>query len=282
MRQIKLSIIIVNYNSGDFLSKCIDSIQLDQINYETIVVDNNSDDNSYQCVKNKNNIKLIRCGENGGYAKAANLGINSSKGEFILVANPDIVFDDNALRCMISCAEAHPEIGIVGPKIKYFNGSLQYECKRNQPNLLNSLLYLLNLQNLWGNQYIIKDNRYYEKSEYVNAISGSCMLLRRKALEECGLFDEVFFMYGEDLELCYRMVQKGFKIFYSSEAVIYHYKGGSTKDHKLAYKYKTESLIKLIYKRNKFNKIQRLMVAQAIKVGYKAKMIKERILKKSC
>lgn len=281
MEKIKLSIIIVNYNSGDFLAKCLESIQLDHINYEIIVVDNNSEDNSDQSVKDMDNVELIRSEENVGYAKAANLGIKSSGGEFILVANPDIVFGEGALRRMVASAETNPEIGIVGPKIKYFNGSLQYECKRNQPSLINSLFYFLNLRCPWGEQYIITDTAYYEKSEFVNAISGSCMLIRRKALEACGLFDEGFFMYGEDLELCHRMGRSGFKIFYDSEAVIYHYKGGSTKDYKLAYKYKEDSLIKLINKRENYNKIQGFIVAQVIKAGYKAKMIKESMLKRS-
>lgn len=271
----KLSIIIVNYNSGIFLKKCLASICMDRINYEIVVIDNNSDDDSYECARSMDNTKLIRCEENGGYAKAANIGINSSKGEFILVANPDIVFDVNALQCMISCAENQPKIGIVGPKIKNFDGTLQYECKRNQPNLLNSLFYFFNLQCGSGNHYIRKDKGYYEKSEYINAISGSCMLLRREALEQCGVFDEGFFMYGEDLELCYRMIQSGYKIFYNGKSVVYHYKGGCTKDYKLAYKYKTESLIKLMHMQNKYNKIQRFMVAQVIKLGYKAKMIME-------
>ncbi len=274
-QRIKLSIIIVNYNSDIFLKKCLASICLDHTSFEIIVVDNNSDDDSYQCARSMDNTVLIRCGENGGYAKAANIGINSSKGEFILVANPDIVFDDNALQCMISCAESHPEIGIVGSKIKNFDGTLQYECKRNQPNLLNSLFYFFNLQNPFGNHYIRKDKGFYEKSEYINAISGSCMLLRREALEQSGVFDEGFFMYGEDLELCYRMIQSGYKIFYNSESVVYHYKGGCTKDYKLAYKYKTESLVRLMNMQNNYNAIQHFMVAQVIKIGYKAKMIME-------
>lgn len=274
-----MSIIIVNYNSGDFLGKCLDSIQINNMNYETIVVDNNSTDNSYQHARNKYCVKLIRCKENGGYARGVNIGINVSKGELILAANPDIIFSANAIEHMVSCADSHPETGIVGPKIKNFDGTLQYECKRNQLTLLNSLLYFLGLQVWRGNQYIRKDEGYYEKSECVNAISGSCMLFRREALEECGLFDEDFFMYGEDLDMCYRMIKAGYQIFYNSEAVIYHYKGGCTKNNKLAFKYKTESLIKLINKQNKFNILQRLMVVQVIKIGYKAKMMKESMRK---
>jgi GT2 family glycosyltransferase len=247
------------------------------MNHETIVVDNNSTDNSCQCAREMNNVRLITCEDNGGYARGVNTGIKNSKGELILVANPDIVFGDNAIQYMISSAEARTETGIVGPKIKNFDGTLQYECKRNQPTLLNSLLYFLNLQNKWADQYVRKDEKYYEKSEYVNAVSGSCMLLKRKALEECGLFDEDYFMYGEDLDICYRMTKAGYKIYYNSEAVVYHYKGGCTKNNKLAYKYKTESLIKLINKRNNYNFMQRFMVVLLIKIGYKAKMIKESI-----
>lgn len=278
MEQIKVSIIIINYNSGDFLSKCLDSIQPSRFVHEIIVVDNNSTDHSYQCARDKHRVRLIRCQENGGYAKGANTGINSSAGELILVANPDIVFGAGAIEAMVSCAVAHPETGMVGPKIKNFDDTLQYECKRNQPDLLNSLFYFLGLQNRRGNHYVTKEEGYYEKSEYVNAISGSCMLFKREALERCGLFDEDFFMYGEDLDMCHRMIRAGYKIFYNSRAVVHHYKGGCTKDHQLALKYKADSLIRLMNKRNQYNSLQRFMVGQMIKIGYQAKRIKENML----
>ncbi len=231
-----LSIIIVNYNVKEFLQNLIHSIEKATLNItkEIIVVDNASDDGSNEFIKNNfPQIKLIANNKNLGFGKANNLGLKETLGKFILLINPDTIVAEDTLEKMIEFFRKNPEAGLAGCKILNPDGTLQLACRRSFPGPWTSLTKVTGLSSLFPQSKIfarynltyLDENQSYE----VDAISGSFMMMRREVYEKVGGFDEQFFMYGEDLDICYRIQKAGFKVFYVHTTQIIHYKGESTK-----------------------------------------------------
>jgi len=237
---IDLSIIIVNYNVKEFLLNLLDSIQRAKKNLkiETIVIDNNSDDGSIPVLKSKYpEVITIENKINVGFGAANNQGIEISSGKFILFLNPDTLVNDNTFTKLVSFLNGNDGVGLVGCKVLNPDGTLQLACRRSFPTPWVSLTKVIGFSKLFPksklfakyNLTYLDENQSYE----VDAISGSFMMMKREMYEKIGGFDTDFFMYGEDLDLCYRVQKAGKKVFYFSETEIIHYKGESTKRSKI-------------------------------------------------
>ena len=233
---IDISIIIVSYNVKEFLHQCLLSIEkaINNISVEIFVVDNNSIDGTCELIRSKfPNIKLIANSENLGFGKANNLALQKAQGKYTLFLNPDTILQENTLEVMLNYLETNPKVGLAGCKILNSNGTLQLASRRSFPSPLTASPKLLGLSKMFPkNKFCGKYNLTYldpDKSYSVDAVSGSFMFSRTKLLKELGGFDETFFMYGEDLDLCYRMQENNYEIHYVAKTTIIHYKGESSK-----------------------------------------------------
>lgn len=231
-----LSIIIVNYNVKEFLQNLLDSLYtgVRNLKAEIIVIDNNSEDGSANMVKQKYpEVTLIENRENIGFGAANNMGMKLAKGRYFLLINPDAIIQEDTLEKMMTFMESHPEAGIAGCKVLNPDGTLQLACRRGFPGPWTSFTKVSGLSRLFPKSRIfarynltyLDENQTYE----VDAISGAFMFMRRETYDNIGGFDPIFFMYGEDLDLCYRAQQKGYKIYYVHTAQAIHYKGESAK-----------------------------------------------------
>ena len=224
-----LSIIIVNYNTGKLLSDCIRSLWLNNhfLLPEIIVVDNNSSDKSIDLAKaNSDKIRFILNDENVGFAKANNQGLQIAQGQFILFLNPDTVALPQALEKILEFFKKTPDAGIVGCKILNPDGSLQFSC-RSFPGFWNYFfesffLYKLLPKNRWIGKFYVT-NFSYDKVKEVDVVLGAFMMTKKEILDQVGYFDERFFMYSEETDLCYRMKKKNKKVYFYPDAQIIHY-----------------------------------------------------------
>ncbi|NQT62772.1 MAG: glycosyltransferase [Candidatus Marinimicrobia bacterium] len=233
---MKLSIVIVNYNVKAFLQQALESIlkATQSIETEIFVVDNHSVDGSIEMLQSQfPQIQLIQNQNNLGFAKANNQAIKRATGDYIWLLNPDTLVQEDTPQKLIQVMEADAKIGLLGCKILNDDGSLQLACRRSFPTPWVAFTKLLGLANIfpkskWFGRYNLTHLNPDEDYE-VEAISGSCMFIRREALEEVGTLDETFFMYGEDLDWCFRFGQSGWKVYYTPATSIIHYKGESSK-----------------------------------------------------
>ena len=231
-----VSIIIVNYNVRDFLNNALVSVSkaLEGLKGEVFVVDNASDDGSCDLVRQSfQHVRLIANTTNVGFAKANNQALALASGKYLLLLNPDTIVQEDTFRTLIDFFEANEDVGMAGCKILNPDGSLQLACRRSFPSPWVAFTKVSGLSSIFsGSKIFGKYNLTYlspDESTEVDAISGSCMMIRRTAYEQIGGLDESFFMYGEDLDWCYRVQQAGWKVFYVAETKIIHYKGESTR-----------------------------------------------------
>ncbi|MFN3344129.1 MAG: glycosyltransferase [Chloroherpetonaceae bacterium] len=239
-----LSIVIVSYNVKEFLEQCLYSVlkAMQNIDGEIFVVDNNSVDGTQSMLKakfNAPNIHLILNKENVGFGKANNQALRLCKGEFVLVLNPDTLLQEDTLEKMIAFMKTDEKIGAAGCKLLNADGTFQLSCRRGFPSPEVSFYKIVGLSRLFPkSKRFARYNLTYlstEETYEVDALMGAFMFLRREVLETVGLFDEAFFMYGEDLDWCYRIKQAGWKIYYYPGTQIIHYKGESAK--KMSFNY---------------------------------------------
>jgi O-antigen biosynthesis protein len=231
-----LSVIIVNYNVRQFLENALASIvrALEGIEGEVIVVDNASDDGSVEMVREKYPaVRVLANSENIGFARANNLAFKEARGEWLLLINPDTVVQEDTLRVMLEFFRSHPETGLAGCKILNPDGSFQLPCRRSFPTPWVAFTKIIGLSAMFPKSRVFgRYNLTYldpDASYEVDAVSGSFMMVSRTAFEKVGGLDESFFMYGEDLDWCYRIRQAGFSIYYVHETQIVHFKGESTR-----------------------------------------------------
>lgn len=223
---VKLSVIIVNYNVQYFLEQCILSIQAasKNISIEIIVVDNNSTDGSCSMLhKNFPDVQLIANIENVGFSKANNQGVRKTCGEYILILNPDTVIAEDTLEKIIDFAEKQSNLGALGARFIDGSGEFLPECKRNIPTVK------IASQKIRGNSKKYYANHISENEiAKIEILTGAFMFIKRDTFLKIEGFDEDYFMYGEDIDLCYKLLNKGYQNFYFGTSTIIHYKGEST------------------------------------------------------
>ncbi|PIR96114.1 MAG: glycosyl transferase family 2 [Candidatus Doudnabacteria bacterium CG10_big_fil_rev_8_21_14_0_10_42_18] len=231
MPDIDISIIVLSYQSQMHLEVLLPSIEESAkgLSVETIIVDNGSTDGSKEWLKQQMdkgaNFKLISLADNLGFSKGNNLGIKEAKGRYILLLNPDTKLSPDTLQTMTGFMDNHPEVGAGGCKLVKPDGKLDLACRRRFPNPVNSFKRLFLTDNKDYNYTDIDDNQSME----VDSVVGAFMFIRREATEKIGLLDEKFFMYGEDLDWCWRCKEAGYKVWYLPETTVLHYKGESSK-----------------------------------------------------
>ena len=237
-----LSVIIVNYNVKFFLEQCLKSVFRSgkDLDMEVIVVDNNSVDGSVNMIKEKfPQVKLIANKENTGFSKANNQGINISSGKYVLILNPDTIVEDDTLPKVVKFMDENPDAGGLGVKMLDGNGRFLPESKRSLPTPAVAFYKIFGLSSLFPKSKIF--GKYHlgyldnNKTHQVEILPGAFMLVRRKVLDEIGYLDEDFFMYGEDIDLSWRIIKAGYKNYYFPETRIIHYKGESTKKSSINY-----------------------------------------------
>jgi GT2 family glycosyltransferase/lipopolysaccharide/colanic/teichoic acid biosynthesis glycosyltransferase len=240
--KIKISVIIVNYNVKEYLAHALSSIQraLSDISHEIIVIDNHSIDGSGSYLKEHfPGIDLIENDENLGFGKANNQGIEHARGEFIVLINPDTLVQEDTFKKLQKFFEETPDAAAATCKIINPDGSFSIDCRHSIPTPSIALWKVLGLSKLFPESRIFgKYNMTYLNEDQIYqipAISGSFMMIRKAILEDIGDFDERFFMYCEDIDLCHRINENGFKIYYVPTTQIIHYKGESTKKDRLDY-----------------------------------------------
>lgn len=239
---MKLSVIIVNYNVRYFLEQCLLSVykSLQGIPAEVWVVDNNSVDGSVEMVQAKfPQVKLIANKENTGFSKANNQAIKQSTGQYVLLLNPDTVVEEDTFGKCIAFMDAHPQAGALGVRMIDGKGTFLPESKRGLPTPEVALYKMFGMNRLFPHSR--KFGKYhmgylpeFETNE-VDVLAGAYMFIRKTALDKTGLLDETFFMYGEDIDLSYRIQHAGYQNFYFPETTIIHYKGESTKKQSVNY-----------------------------------------------
>jgi GT2 family glycosyltransferase len=230
-----LSVVIVNYNVSDYLKACLKSVirAVESIDNEIFVIDNNSADNSCDMViREFPGVKLIRNSSNKGYAAANNQVLGICRARYVVLLNPDtIVMEDTFTKC-ISFMDSHTSAGAMGIKMTDRDGIYLPESKRAYPSLSSAFFKSFGFSFLFPESKLF--NRYYlakvgpDETAETEVISGAFMFIRREVLDVTGFLDEEFFMYGEDIDLSYRIMKAGYRNYYYPEAIITHFKGCST------------------------------------------------------
>jgi len=231
---MELSVVIVSYNVSSYLRQALVSLRpaTEGIACEIIVVDNASSDGSTAMVRHEfRDVRLIASDNNEGYPAACNKGILASAGKFILILNPDTVVEPDAVKKALAFMQSHPDAGAAGARMADGKGNFLPESKRGFPSPLASLFRFTGLGRLFPRSSFF--NAYYAghlpENEVCKAdiLTGAFMLLRRDALDAAGLFDTDFFMYGEDIDLCWRIRKAGYFNYYLPDVRITHFKGKS-------------------------------------------------------
>jgi GT2 family glycosyltransferase len=229
-----VSIVIVNYRASEYVRQSLRSLRQAQRyeHTEIIIVDNASQDRSRQAITEEfPEVQWIGLKSNIGFGKACNVGAQKASGTYLLLLNPDTVVSRNTLAACIEFMDTRPDVGILGPKILNPDGTLQPSCRRSFPTPLVAFSHLFGLSKLFPRSRLFgKYNLTYldpDTSAQVDAVSGSFMFMRTKTFRTLGGFDEAFFMYGEDLDLCARTRQHGYTVWYYPETQIIHFKGRS-------------------------------------------------------
>ncbi len=240
----RLSVVIVTWNVASLIGDCIDSVLRSDLEggAEVIVVDNNSTDGTVQALRERfPEIHLLAQSENLGFPAANNIGIESATSDLILLLNPDTVVAPDALRLSVDAAERHPAVGIVGCRLVYPDGTLQFECARRLPALVDPIVETLYLHVLLPRTRVFGRHlmSYWDHSSdrMVECISGAFMLLKRAVIDAVGVLDDRFFMYYEDLEYCARARRGGWQVFFCSGAVVTHHSGVSRRQSLVPFDY---------------------------------------------
>ena len=256
---LKLSVIIVNYNVKYYLDQCIRSVlrafevmkkasssdsSVNEEVAEIIVVDNHSADGSVDYLEQRYPQKLfpmvrfVRSAHNLGFARANNIAIRQSRGEYVLLLNPDTIVGEYALKASVDFMDVHEDAGAVGVRMLGAQGRRAMESRRGLPTPMVSFFKMLGFCNRWPHHRLF--GKYYmgylpwDEPSQIEVVSGAYCMLRRKALDEVGLLDEDFFMYGEDIDLSYRVLKGGYHNYYLPVDIL-HYKGESTQKSSFRY-----------------------------------------------
>ena len=229
-----LSILIVNWNSKDFLAEALDSVRatVQGIDYEVLVIDSGSFDGCAEMlVQSYPWVRFVQSASNLGFAKANNEAFRLSRGDVVLFLNPDTKVLGNAIEELMRALASRPDAGLVGPKLLNGDGSVQETCIRAFPTLVNQLLDSDFLRRrfpnsaLWGKRALGTLDALPKR---VEALSGASLMVSRKVFEQVGMFSTDYFMYSEDMDLCLKAARQGFNAYYVPAAVVVHYGGASS------------------------------------------------------
>jgi GT2 family glycosyltransferase len=237
-KEIDLSIIIISYNTKDFLKECLESLQSSDfkingrnLTWEVIIGDNASSDDSVEFLKKLEwpNLKLMLNEDNLGFAKANNLALKKAEGRYILFLNPDTVLSKETLKVMLAFMEKNPQVGAATCRLNLPGGQLDQPCHRGFPTAWNAFCYFSGLEKLFPKSKIFAGYSLgylpLDKIHEIDAGHGAFLIVRREAGEPLGWFDQDYFWYGEDLDFCYRLKENGWKIMFVPTTKIVHYKG---------------------------------------------------------
>ena len=249
-----LSVVIVNYQTFELTKNTINSILEYEypFSYEIFVVDNASSDDSLDRLKDyfKDNVKFIASEENNGFAAGNNQALRKATGRYQLLLNSDTIVWEDTLKNIHDYMEKHEDVGACGCRVILENGELDKACKRSFPNVKNSFIRLFHIPTKSKddnyNLTDLPDDEVYE----IDCLTGAFMFIRKDALDQIGLLDETFFMYGEDIDLCYRIKQGGWKIVYYGKSKITHLKGASSKKQKSKLIYEFYRAMYIYYKKH--------------------------------
>lgn len=254
---MKLSVVIVNYNVKYYLEQCLVSAckALGNVSSaEIIVVDNASSDESVEYLKGRfPNVEFIASDSNLGFARANNLAIRQCKGEYVLLLNPDTIVAENTFAEFVEFMDSHPDAGACGAYMLHTDGTFALESRRGLPTpfvafcKMSGLTSLFPKSRIFGRYYM----RYLDEHEVngIEIISGAYMFIRREAIDKVGLLDEDFFMYGEDIDLSYRILKGGYHNYFLPSAIL-HYKGESTNKSSYRYTHTFYRAMQLFFKKH--------------------------------
>jgi len=274
-----LSIVIVSYNTKELTLSCLESIchhKPDSYSLDIFVVDNASSDGTVEAIaKQFPQVKLIANEKNLGYAAANNQAIFQTNADYILLLNSDTLVLENCLEAVIDFMRRHPEVGASGCKLVLPDGSLDLACKRSFPTPETSFYHAVGLSKRFPqhkkfgryNLSYLNENEIHE----VDCLVGAFMMVRRKVIEEIGGLDESFFLFGEDIDWCYRIKEAGWKVVYYPKAVAIHYKGSSCKKNIWKSTYEFHRAMLIFYNKHykyKYN----LLIRTLIYVGIGTKL----------
>ena len=270
---MKLSIILVNWNTCDLTKQALISVYKETggFDFEVIVVDNNSADNSAEMIKKEfPQVALIENKDNLGFGKANNQALKIAKGDYLMFLNTDVVVLDGAINKLVNYLDQHADVMMVGPRLLNKDLTFQHACRRMLPNPINSFFHLFGLTKIFKNSKFVNEYKQYavdpEITGPTQALSGAAMMFRRRVYSEIGGFDERFFMYGEDLDFCKRALDKGWKTVYVNDARIIHFGGQSSGKRKVKSLINFYEAMWLYYKKHfKYNFLINLLVWLGIK-----------------
>jgi N-acetylglucosaminyl-diphospho-decaprenol L-rhamnosyltransferase len=231
----RVSIVIVNWKTPELLAGCLNSILEDprSAHFEIWVVDNASGDNSLEVLAGYPQVRTIANAQNVGFAKACNQVIPDVTAPYVFLLNPDTVVSGTAVSTLADYLDAHPDCGAVGPKVLNPDGTLQLACRRSFPSPAASFYRLTYLSKLFPhNKTFAKYNLTFadpNRELDVDALSGSAMMVRKSVIDAVGLLDEDIFMFGEDIDWCWRFKQAGWRVTYVPQAVVYHFHGAASR-----------------------------------------------------
>lgn len=273
-----LGIVIVNYNSTDYLQRCLESIfaQTSTTPFHTIIVDNASDDQNFADLERAfPSAHFILNDENRGFSVACNQGLRSKAADFYLLLNPDCVIEESAIDRTFNFLAQDSQIGIAGCRVNNPDGTLQLACRRRIPRPSVALGKLLGLARVFPQSRHLAAYNYGDvdpnKAQDVEAVSGSFLMFRHKLLETIGYLDESFFLYGEDLDFCFRAAQAGWRISYYPRAVITHYKRASSSRLPKASNYHFHNAMEIFYRKHFFESsgtFERTAILLGIRLKY--------------
>lgn len=258
---LDLAIVILNYNTRDLLRDCLCSLRVQAgLRFVVCVVDNASTDDSAAMVAAEfPQIALIRNSVNNGFSAGNNLGLRRfgfpehGQARYAMLLNPDTVVPPDALRRLVVFADAHPDVGVVGPKLVLTDGSLDKACRRSFPTPAVSFYRFIGLSKLFprSKRFGRYNMTYLDENEQadVDSVVGACMMLRAEVIARIGLLDEQFFMYGEDLDWCLRTKQAGYRVVYYPDVIVHHVKRAASRASAKA-QYEFQRAMWLFYKKH--------------------------------
>ncbi len=231
-----LTVVVASYNARDVLRACLASLRTagPSLAIEVVVVDNNSRDGSPEMVAAEfSEVTLLRNEHNEGFGRANNRALKIARGRYVLCLNSDTVIPEGSLEPMIEFLDENPDVGIVGCRLERPDGELDPACKRSFPTPVSALARFLHLDRIFPNSRVLGSyRRTFEDpaGRYeVDSVVGAFMLVRREVIQEVGGFDEDFFMFGEDLDWCWRVKRHRYKVFYLGDQRVVHHKGASVR-----------------------------------------------------